>query len=423
MEIERIQQQDRVEVRISGRLDAHGADDLDRELAEVVRGGARLIRLDMAKIDYLSSAGIRILLKYWKELRKINGLFEVFSPSDTVRNILRISGMLELLEEKPGVVEGDELREQAPVALQREGGGRFALYHPAPETKLLLRLVGRPERLAGTGFTAQDVTELVLPRTTMAVGVGAFGADFHECSSRFGEFLAAGGATICLPTDGSGTPDDQVAVEAFVPTIQALYAAVCEGSFAHFFQFEPDESGGQSLPLTRLVDTAFSLCNASCVGLVLIAETDGLVGAHLRRPPVAEFASTPFAFPEVRNWLALTTERMYPRSLALVAGIAAKGDDPRLAAFIRPLGGETGLSGHIHAAAFSYRALPDGLLDLSTTVTNLLETQSLQGVLHLINDSRGISGIGESHFIRGALWAGPLAFNETPPAAPGGGAA
>jgi anti-anti-sigma factor len=411
MDIERKQRTDGVEVRISGRLDAHWSDQLDRELTDVVRGGARLIHLDMAEIAYVSSTGIRILLKHWKELKAINGVFRVVSPSAQVRSVIRMSGMLGLFEEKRIDQTPPSPRQSAPEELRKEGG-RFTLFHPHPGARLSLSLIGRPERLARLGYTADDVTVLSLPHDTMALGLGAFGADFDEARSRFGEFLAAGGAAICMPTDGSGKPDDQVAVGEFVPSLRALYAILCRGAFARFLHFEAGDPG-VPLALSRLVETAFSLFDAPAVGIVLIAETDGLVGAALRRPPVGHGDASPFTFPGVRDWLSLTTEPFHPRTLAFVAGVAGAGEDPLLAPFVRPLGGAMNLSGHIHAASLSYRALPNGLLDLPKTLSNVLETQNLQGVLHLLNDNRAISGIGESFFIRGALWAGPLDF---PPA-------
>jgi anti-anti-sigma factor len=420
MDIERKQRTDGIEVRISGRLDAHWSDQLDRELTDVVRGGARLIYLDMAEIAYVSSTGIRILLKYWKDLKAINGVFRVVSPSANVRNVIRMSGMLGLLEEKRVIQARPAPKGTEPEVL-RKGGGRFMLFHPYPGARLSLSLIGRPERLARLGYTADDVTVLSLSRDTMALGLGAFGADFDEARSRFGEFLAAGGAAICLPTDGSGRPDDQVAVGEFIPSLRALYAVLCQGAFARFFHFQSDDPGGAPLALSQLVETAFSLCDAPAVGIVLIAETDGLVGATLRQPPLGRGDASPFAFPDVREWLSLTTEPVHPRSLALVAGVAVAGGDPRLAPFVRPLGGAMGLSGHIHAAALSYRALPGGLLDLPKILSDILETQNLQGVLHLLNDSRAISGIGESLFIRGALWAGPLDFPPAEHTAAAGG--
>ena len=43
---------------------------------------------------------------------------------------------------------------------------------------------------------------------------------------------------------------------------------------------------------------------------------------------------------------------------------------------------------------------------------NLFETESLLGVLHLLNDTREVVGIGQSEFIRGACWAGPAGVWE-----------
>ena len=60
--------------------------------------------------------------------------------------------------------------------------------------------------------------------------------------------------------------------------------------------------------------------------------------------------------------------------------------------------------GHFHAAAFSYRPLKKGDIDLKATVTTLFETESLQGVLHLLADDRQAAGPHQSEFVRGACW-------------------
>jgi hypothetical protein len=62
--------------------------------------------------------------------------------------------------------------------------------------------------------------------------------------------------------------------------------------------------------------------------------------------------------------------------------------------------------GHFHAAAFSYRPLKKGSIDLKATVTTLFETETLQGVLHLLSDHREAAGPQQSEFVRGACWIG-----------------
>lgn len=88
--------------------------------------------------------------------------------------------------------------------------------------------------------------------------------------------------------------------------------------------------------------------------------------------------------------------------------MAARGDGGALAPLLRPLGAEPTPVGHFHAAAFSYRTLPKGEIDLQTTVAALFEQQSLQSILHLLGDYREATGMGESEFVRGACWVGPI---------------
>jgi len=45
---------------------------------------------------------------------------------------------------------------------------------------------------------------------------------------------------------------------------------------------------------------------------------------------------------------------------------------------------------------------------MKTTVSTLFEAETLQGVLHLLNDDREITGAGQSEFVRGACWIGPI---------------
>ena len=75
---------------------------------------------------------------------------------------------------------------------------------------------------------------------------------------------------------------------------------------------------------------------------------------------------------------------------------------------LRPLTSATPIVGHFHAAAFSYRPLQKGRIELTKTVKSLFENQTLLGVLHLLRDDRAFAGAGQSQFVRGACWLAPL---------------
>jgi hypothetical protein len=268
-------------------------------------------------------------------------------------------------------------------------------------------MVGAPARLESRGFSAADCRTIALPDGTLGVGLGAFGHGFADCQARFGEFLATAGAAAYLPTDGTNVPDYLVATGALVPELQVLYALVCEGGFAALVRFETP-AGESAVQLEALVDASLETAAHDAAGIVVVAESAGLVGAALRRSPAGTSAATPFAYPEIRDWLSFTPERAYPRSLALVVGVAMRAPHATLAPFVRPLGGPGSPAGHFHAAAFSYRPLPRGPIELTPTVSMLFQAETLQGVLHLLRDDRHVVGAGDSGFVRGACWVGPI---------------
>jgi len=96
----------------------------------------------------------------------------------------------------------------------------------------------------------------------------------------------------------------------------------------------------------------------------------------------------------------------------LAAGVALRGSAGALAPVIRPFpnASSSGLpiAGHFHAAAFSYRPVQRGQIDLKASIKTLFEAQALEGILHLLSDDRAVSGSGQSELIRGACWIAPI---------------
>jgi anti-anti-sigma factor len=405
MEIVTQQLGDALEVKVKGRLDNYWTEHLERSLEEIIREGAHSIRLNTSEITFLSSAGVGLLVNFHKQLKSIGGSFVVTSPSDRVKQVLdlcRLSPIL-LADRSPVVppVHKMEVRRFSSSAAS------FEVMECAPEKALICQRIGNPALLKGCRFTSEDSRTVAFPAATFGLGLGAFGHDFEDAQGRFGEFLAVGGAAAYLPTDGTNVPDFMVSSGELVPELNVLYGLRCEGGFTHLMRFETADAESP-ISLAELVRTALEVAGAPVVGMVMVVESAGLVGAALRRSPAAAAGvnDAPFKYPEVRSWLSFSTERLYSRSLALVCGMGAGSECQPLASMLRPLGPATLPMGHFHAAAFSYRPLQKGKIDLKATVTTLFETETLQGVLHLLSDHREAAGPQQSEFVRGACWIG-----------------
>ena len=420
-----------VELTVTGRLDGYWADHLASALDEEIRQGSHHVLLDLSQVVFLSSAGIGVLVRFYQQLKNIQGSLSVSKASERVRKVIQISGLKEVLLAKtaadtqgPIPVEGAQPASggrvpavSKPVAQIERPGAIFDVHVLESEAGLTCHLVGDPSLLEGSRFGKENCRALEFPDSTFAIGLGALGENFEECQSRFGEFIAAAGAVAYLPTDGTNMPDYLVAAGKSVPDVQVCYGIACKGvnarPFSTLVRFQAKKET-RSATLAQLVEACLEIADSPRIGIVMVAEAAGLMGAALRRSPTQPACEhAPFEFPGVREWLTFTAERAHTRSVTLVAGVAARGDFAELAPVLRPLTSATGnttdpVTGHFHAAAFSYRPLQKGEINLQATVKNLFEGQALESVLHLLSDDRAIAGAGQSEFIRGACWIGAI---------------
>lgn len=243
---------------------------------------------------------------------------------------------------------------------------------------------------------------------TIALGIGALGRDGAENVSRFGEFLAAAGGAVFQPGDGSSRPDFLLSEGALVPEGQLILGLCGQGEFASLFRFEANAEA-RTVGLSELAAKSLEFSGASAAAVVAITETAGLVGATLRKSPAPPGGDSErrFGFPQIRDWLSFTGERAFRDSTSFLVGIVAR-PGASFDRLLRPMGRDTGLLGHWHAAAFGYRPLRKGRIELQPAVRELFDGHSPQAVLHLLSDSRGIHGAGESEFLRGAVWISPI---------------
>ncbi|HSC28484.1 MAG TPA: hypothetical protein VLD67_14495, partial [Vicinamibacterales bacterium] len=305
--------------------------------------------------------------------------------------------------------EGTSEPEAGPVDGTRveRAGAVFQIFDLAPSAEVRCRVIGTDAPLAASAFREAHCSSVSLRDPGFAFGIGAIGEGFSDCRDRFGEFVAVGHAAAYQPADGTNVPDYLVGTGDHASKLQVLYCLAGDGSFARLVRF--DAGASRAIPLGDLAASCLEMSGTDTAAVVIVGEAAALVGAALRQSPARPGEADLFAFPAVRSRLTFTTERAFARSLTLAVGIVSRRRQPQL----RPLGKSPDLFGHFHAAAFSSGPLKRGRIDLKETVANLFETESLLGVLHLLNDTREVVGIGQSEFIRGACWAGPAGVWET----------
>ncbi len=391
MEIQRHKEDRILVLSLRGRLDAAWCPALEQALSESIRAGEHRIHLDFENVDYISSAGLRVLVATHRQLAGIKGGLAIRKPSKEITAIFDLCGLWRVF-----VKAGEDGEAGSGISIFSSAQAEWEIHTLSSTASSKLRLVG-----GATPWEAAEGEEIAFPHGTAGIGVGAFGATRKDAGPRLGEFLAVGGCAAQLPPGGSMRPDFLITQEKLVPSVWVTSGLVASGEFARLLRFEAGEAS-RTVTLAEVAEVC--LGDASAVFFVMLAETAGLVGASLQQPPHQRIED-PFAFPEIRNRLGFTSERSFRDGTSLVAGVVGLegyGLEERL----RPIGG--GLLGHIHAAAFPYRPIQKGRVELGETVGAFFESQNIQSVLHLINDSRVPGGAGDSEFYRGACWVSPL---------------
>lgn len=404
LEITRENKGDEIVLKCIGRLDANRAGYLNDYVNSLVREGCYHICLDMTGIEYLSSAGIRSLLTQYKNLVSVNGYFFIKSMSDNVSQVLSMVGMAEMLSQAPKKTEPGSEKPAAQNTLEANGCN-FIINSINSSGKTSHEIYGNPELTMQSGYTDADSRVLKSNDNHFAIGLGAIGESFAECESRFGEFIMLGKSIAYLPADGSKKPDYMVSTGRLVASLTELYGLHFDAYFSHLVRFEPINSKDY-ISLSQLAEVIKKISAYNKCAFVMIAESGGLIGTSLNTSPVR--GKKIFSFPEIKETINFTTEPAYSKMQTISVGFLSSENDITSRRFLRPLYPGSGIFGHVHTAIFPFVPLKKTKINLHETIEYLFNNADLTDILHLTNDTREISGIGESQFVQGSCWIVPL---------------
>ena len=102
MEITKTIDRDSWELMLPGRIDGAAANQLELEVLAAIKAGAKEIFINLSQAEWICSAGMRVLLQYYRQMKANGKTLLVTRPSP---------GILEILEEtgfKNAIVEGSQ---------------------------------------------------------------------------------------------------------------------------------------------------------------------------------------------------------------------------------------------------------------------------------------------------------------------------
>ena len=101
MEISKSAQQDVRMVALAGRFDAQSAPQVDAALQQTLQEGAGKLLVDMARVDYISSAGLRVLLATAKKVSASGGQLKLCGLQPYVLEVFEVAGFTSIFQITP----------------------------------------------------------------------------------------------------------------------------------------------------------------------------------------------------------------------------------------------------------------------------------------------------------------------------------
>src|SRR6185369_15520820 len=82
-----------VKINLSGRMDVAGAQGIDGRFAQLTAAPCHSVIVDLARVNFLTSAGIRTLLVYARALRTRGGKMVLLNPDRMISQVMELAGI------------------------------------------------------------------------------------------------------------------------------------------------------------------------------------------------------------------------------------------------------------------------------------------------------------------------------------------
>lgn len=95
MEIVKTTETDKLIMALTGRLDTNTASELENEIKSSIEG-IEFLELDFSNLDYISSAGLRVLLSAQKIMNR-QGEMIIKNVNDDIKEVFEVTGFIDIL--------------------------------------------------------------------------------------------------------------------------------------------------------------------------------------------------------------------------------------------------------------------------------------------------------------------------------------
>jgi anti-anti-sigma factor len=378
-------------IAVSGRIDALSAPDIQRLFGGLVLGGEHVLLVDMTSVNYVSSAGLRVFLSIQKQLKKVGGEIVFFGMNAQVFEIYKMSGLTTVFR-----IAGSEDEARRFIEKPQTGHtttsmdleGARVEYLEGPREKGSFFAIGSSDKIAGSAYTEEDVVSVKASGMQFGCGFATLGNKYDEYKTLFGESMVVKGSFFFYPAIKHSSVDYLIDARKDPGTeYRFLHGFGFNGPYRHIISFEGRED---PLELTALVKGFFSISPASAIGIVIVAESKGLWGMHMKKVPLTEHrpaqGESVFDGKNFPEWIDFPVEPVYVNHAVVATGIAIR-DRESASPEMQSLVAE-GNNYHIHGAIFEKTPLSKNIRGFDEELQRIFNEMEVHKIQHILGRSK-----------------------------------
>jgi len=387
------------DICLEGRIDSLTSPEIHQHFEEMITSGNRTIVADLEKVNYMSSAGLRVFMESQKKLKQAGGEIVLFNPSPHIFELLKMSSF-HLIFRIP--FSRDELESyfcpdsENDISQSTTVNGIAFQVMTSGATPGKLCAIGSQQKMASSSYDGDDAVTISANRFQFGTGLASLGASFEECKQFFGEAMIVNRNFYFYPAVTRPAVDYMLcSQDESTLQYQFLHGFGFSGAFSHRLSFEGKE---EFVSLPKLVDALFELVEAHAVGIVFLAESKGFWGMHLKQVPITDnrpldgkpiFDSSHFS-----DWINFPIEPSDINHIIAGVGFAVRDTSTVSPEMIALLPKDSKF--HFHAGVFAKEPLtknPEKFDEELQRVSQNLEVFKIQHVLPQTIFNSGLIGI------------------------------
>lgn len=299
---------------LTGKMDGFGSQKVSESLQTSLLDSDRSIIFDLSGVDYISSAGLRILQEAYRKMRERQGSVIICNVGEFVHNILKMGGFLQALT-LCSTLDDALVHGQAaiPASKPSESDPSFFESETLEKGETTLHVMGNLSAINQGRVTIQDVRPLVFQKDEYQIGIGAVGNSVSDVEQNLGEMVTLHGSMMWVPADGNQTPDYFTGDIMSGGTVSrySIFSVTQEGPFQCLLRMKNPEEGDVSIQ--RVADEVIQFSRnfwpdfRGICSVAMKATIGGLCTSDIVSPiiPTAREMSAKTAKPEATHSLYL----------------------------------------------------------------------------------------------------------------------